>query len=644
MLPYASAAEKRKAYAILTERAFFPWNEWAFSRWIFPLDLRRRDPEVLARLAALDTTLAGQTGHIRPSELILFICNSVPRYISEMVDQLAAFDLIGISTTFFQNGPALALARHLKNRWPKKIIVLGGANCDGEMGRGLFEKFTFLDFVFSGEVDHSFPEFVERLAKEEVINETPGLIYRGQDGQVLEGPRAVPAQNMNELPIPDFDDYVTEWKQFGHYVDGEIILPLESSRGCWWGAKHHCTFCGLNANGMGYRQKDPERFRGEVQAIVDRYQARYLFMADNILSMKYYKDFIQWTKQRRLNVDFFYEIKANVSRQQVADLAEAGVTMVQPGIESFSSKTLRLMRKGVRGIQNIAFLKYAAEYGVLAAYNLLAGFPGEDPFEYEHMTRELPKLLHLQPPNGLTFVEFHRFSPYHNDPEQFGIRLHPHENYSYIYPFEESDLGKLAYFFELEGRTPFDLSYLAEIQTAVSEWRKIYTVDECKLTWRRDGEDIIVRDRRPGLGPRIYRLRNCAVDVFEAFDAPTSVETAARLISRASVEGLEQGFNPSSRSRWSSVEELSPQPMPGVPYYARWPSSDNWFWTDPRVTGIATEKIISFSSNQFLANPAACLAELVSAGLIYNDEGLFLALPVSEQHRRTQSGWGQIGI
>jgi radical SAM superfamily enzyme YgiQ (UPF0313 family) len=33
---------------------------------------------------------------------------------------------------------------------------------------------------------------------------------------------------------------------------------METARGCWWGAKHHCTFCGLNQNDMAFRAKSPQ--------------------------------------------------------------------------------------------------------------------------------------------------------------------------------------------------------------------------------------------------------------------------------------------------------------------------------------------------------------------------------------------------
>src|SRR5581483_9765814 len=135
---------------------------------------------------------------------------------------------------------------------------------------------------------------------------------------------------------------------------------------------------------------------------------------------------------------------------------------------------------------------------------------------------------HLRPPNGLCDIEFHRFSPYFNDPEGFGIRLRPHGKYSFIYPFDEETIARLAYVFELEGRTPMDLTYLRRMNEAVNRWRMDYTIDKCALTWSADDPDILIQDRRPGFGPRDYRLQDHAIAAFEALDQPKPLRVAVQ--------------------------------------------------------------------------------------------------------------------
>jgi ribosomal peptide maturation radical SAM protein 1 len=632
-LPGVPQEHRAAIYHLFTQRAFSPWNEWVFTRHIFGDRLAPRDAEVLARLDDLDQRMEPLTRPLRASQIILGLCNNMGTLLSLMTDELATFDIIGVGSTFFQNGAALALCKTIKDRWPEKITLLGGANCDGEMGGGQIDNFPFLDGVFSGEVDHDVPDFVQRVHEGRPIDTVKGLLYRDEAGEVQRGPASTPLDDMNGLPVPDFDDWIEERKRFGMYDLDKMCLPLESSRGCWWGAKSHCTFCGLNANGMAYRQKDAARFQDELLGIVNRYGARFFFMADNILSTQYFKTFVPWAKAHDINLDFFYEIKANMSRQQVADLADAGISMVQPGIEHFSSSVLSLMRKGVTGIQNVAFLKYAAEHGVVTIYSILAGFPGEDPNEYARLAREVPKLVHFTPPSALIDIEFHRFSPYHNDPANFGIRLRPHEKYSFIYPLPETELARLAYQFEVEGRRAQDLSYLTKLSRVVTTWQHQFNHDECVLTWRQDDRGIVIRDRRPGFAVRDYQLSGHAVPAFLSLEQPRTLKAAIEQALQVAAEPITlHASQPADAAR----ELVGAASAAGASAGSRGASSPlRGGGADSGSGSVA----ITFTAEAFAADPAGCLTPLVANGLVYEDEGRYLNLPVRADYKKVSGRW-----
>ena len=75
---------------------------------------------------------------------------------------------------------------------------------------------------------------------------------------------AVPAprpliRDMDSLPLPGLRPLLHGLKASTLSNLIEPALLAESSRGCWWGEKFHCTFCGLNGAGMKYRSKSPER-------------------------------------------------------------------------------------------------------------------------------------------------------------------------------------------------------------------------------------------------------------------------------------------------------------------------------------------------------------------------------------------------
>lgn len=611
-MPGDTPRERALAYHELSGRLWFPFNEWIFSEVLH--DRHPRDDDTLAGLLAADRS-RGATRVGAPD--ILRLRHQAHQTVAAMAERLVSYEIVGIASTFYQNVAALALAREVKRRNPSTTVVLGGANCDGEMGSALMELFPFLDHVFVGEADHGFPDFVERISRGCALEGIPGLVSRADGGGVVKGPAALPVTDLDVLPYPDFDDYVRDRRRAGLDDAFDLVLPLESSRGCWWGAKQHCTFCGLNALGMEYRQKRWDRFRDEIQFVTDRYGARFLFMADNIMSMRYYEEFMAWAEAAGPEVDFFYEIKANVGRRHVEKLTAARISAVQPGIESFSTELLRLMRKGTTGIQNVALLKYARELGLLLSYNVLVGFPGESAQAYERMCDQLPLLEHLQPPSGVPRVEYHRFSPYQADPAAFGLTLRPDPRYRWMHPFGDEDLERICYQFVDEQDVDSQPGHVARLAQEVRRWSCAYRVDECSLTWTQQGSDIVVADRRRAFGDHRYRLRGYAVDVFRALDRPAALGGVMR-----------ETASDSSNVARSLLDAL--------------------FTASASVED--DEEVVEFTRHEFAADHDLCLKPLIDRGLLWvepdEDAGRvrYLALPVHENWRRVESRWLEIGI
>jgi len=100
------------------------------------------------------------------------------------------------------------------------------------------------------------------------------------------------------------------------------------------------------------------------------------------------------------------------------------------------------MRKGTTAIRNIELLKWCKEYDVKPYWNLLYGFPGETADDYAETTAFLPAIWHLDPPTGCGPIRMDRFSPYHTDPEGFGLAdVRPMASFTYLYPFERRTLS-----------------------------------------------------------------------------------------------------------------------------------------------------------------------------------------------------------
>jgi ribosomal peptide maturation radical SAM protein 1 len=254
---------------------------------------------------------------------------------------------------------------------------------------------------------------------------------------------------MDSLPEPCFEDYFTQldnalpaWRE-----NSKIWLPYESSRGCWWGARQHCTFCGLNGETMAFRQKSPERMIAGARRLLLRYPSQLLALIDNILPHSYFRTVLPRLAGELPPAEIFYETKSNLTLEQVQLLRQAGVYRIQPGIEALSSSLLRRMKKGVLARQNLALLRYARAVGLGLNWGLLCEFPGDQCEDYETTLAILPLIHHLVPPSGVYPVSIDRFSPYFRDADAFGItHLEPLPAYASVFP-PSADLGSLAYHF-----------------------------------------------------------------------------------------------------------------------------------------------------------------------------------------------------
>jgi len=275
------------------------------------------------------------------------------------------------------------------------------------------------------------------------------------------------------------------------------LLVFESARGCWWGEKHHCTFCGLNALGMAYRSKSPKRVHEELRRQSARYQIANFEAVDNILDMRYLQELCRPLIEDRVDYSIFYEVKANLKREQLHTLARAGIRILQPGIESLSTHVLKLMRKGTTMLQNVRLMKWAHYYGIQVAWNLLTGFPGETRDDYEQQARLMPLLVHLPPPAGGGSIWMERFSPYFTD-DSFPVSdVEPWKAYGYIYP-SELDVRKVAYFFTYTMGDVVPEESLRDINLGIDQWQKRWTQAAKRplLVYQRAPDWIQIIDQR----------------------------------------------------------------------------------------------------------------------------------------------------
>ena len=451
----------------------------------------------------------------------------VPSFLERCAtDVLAASPrVVGFTTCFNQNVASLVLAKILKQRDSSLHIVFGGGNCDSEMGAALHRAFPWIDTVVRGEGEYVLPKLLRNIFADEPVQPQPGLCYRDADGAshvvAQEGGEVI---DMDDVPAPKYDEFFEELERspLRAELSPKMLVLFESARGCWWGEKSHCTFCGLNGSSMKFRSKTPGRVAAEIYAMANKYKRVDFEAVDNIIDLDYVHGLLPTlSSYRKKGYDFkiHYETKSNLKKEQVRAMRDAGIRSIQPGIESISNTILKLMKKGVTGLQNIRLLKWAAQYDVFVSWNVIYGFPGEPGAEYDRMADVMQSLTHFCPPNigPLTTV---RFSPYHQNPRGYGLKIKPALHYRLIYPTSEANLNDIAYDFDHDyddGRDPS--SYMKNIKAFAKKWRESYSKGNSSLTYRRGPGFLVINDRRANLEASDYHLEDREADIYLLCDA-----------------------------------------------------------------------------------------------------------------------------
>jgi ribosomal peptide maturation radical SAM protein 1 len=358
---------------------------------------------------------------LKIGEMVLRLRNEViPTYLRECADAVLADKptFVGLSCMFDQTLASLALAKVIAERDPSVSIVLGGYALEGPPSREVLKAFPFVDAIVLGDGEPVIAELARRS--------TAGTGFDGIRGCLTaSNPQpAVPVRAvLDEVPTPDFDDWFEDLKELAR--EGiEIrhrVLPVETSRGCWWGQTKHCIFCGIDEDTLLYRSKSPKAALAMLLDLRERYGDKTLRFCDYILPKPFYEGLLPELASLDERFTLLCEIKANQTPQRVKLFAEAGFVEMQPGIESLSTDVLHLMDKGVRAIDNVSLLKAAYRNRVAIDYNLIYAFPGESRDAYLEMLANIPRIYHLAPPVSRSDVKITRFAPLQADPERFGF-------------------------------------------------------------------------------------------------------------------------------------------------------------------------------------------------------------------------------
>lgn len=293
---------------------------------------------------------------------------------------------IGFCTYIWNVTAVLALAEQLKAQNSNVKIVLGGPEVSYR-AKEVLERYSFIDFVLSGEGEKPFAQLLDSLTSGADYSKVGGLCYRaGAEYHIAE-----PYLPTDEPVSP----YGAEYLQSLH---GRIAY-LETSRGC----PYSCAFC-LSGRCGTVRFFDLERAKenmlllaqsgAKTVKLVDR-----TFNADKKRAFELFSFIIQnYGIEIPCGVCFHFEIAGDILDDRLIALlntAPVGSIQLEIGLQSFNETTLAAVNRKTntsRLIENIQ--KLIAPRNMHIHIDLIAGLPYED---FDSFADSFNRAFSLQP-------------------------------------------------------------------------------------------------------------------------------------------------------------------------------------------------------------------------------------------------------
>jgi radical SAM superfamily enzyme YgiQ (UPF0313 family) len=287
---------------------------------------------------------------------------------------IEAPDLVGISITYqTQIVPGFTLASLIKEKMKNIHISIGGNIISHLFDRLLDNKelSSMVDTFIIKEGEHALLELIKRIENNKSLEGIPNLIFYNGNRFINNEDSFI--ENIDSLPVPDFDDL-----PLNLYFSPESVLPLLTSRGCYWG---RCVFCNIHSviGSKNCRLRNTSLIIEDIHNLSKKYNTKYFLFSDNAISPKVLKALSSLIIKNKMNI--YWQCEARIEKEFNLDLcslmAKAGCRNLTFGFESGSNRILKLMQKGTNLKTIKSVLKNCRLANITTNLQFFIGFPTE---------------------------------------------------------------------------------------------------------------------------------------------------------------------------------------------------------------------------------------------------------------------------
>lgn len=350
---------------------------------------------------------------VRCAPMIDRFAARVDRYL----DQVLALPtrVIGLSVHTSNKLFTCDVARRIRERDPRRLIVMGGNGCFTECMRREIPA-ELVDAFVVGEGEITLVELLRALRRGRPLLGIPGVVVRQGAGFSALQPRPV-VEQLDTLPFPTFAEFDPS-----RYV--MRVLPLFASRGCI----ASCAFCNDWVMGRHFRSRSAAHIVQEIRFHIahhgtSTFSFKDLLCNGDLVTLNQFCDLIVGS-----GLKIHWDSQAIPRRQMTPELLgkmrASGCEQLTYGMESGSSPVLRDMRKfQTKEILRRVF-QDTHEAGIQVTVNLIVGFPGETEAEFEETLAFLREVHpHVDSIGAISTLYVNNDSELDRFPERFGIVL-----------------------------------------------------------------------------------------------------------------------------------------------------------------------------------------------------------------------------
>lgn len=331
--------------------------------------------------------------------------NRAPRYFG--------ISIIGVEQII----PGLTLGRVLKRMFPEVPVLIGGSVFSRlvEKEAGWVSKLfgSCFDYICRYEGERPMELFLRSFSPRE--DRTPSLAFMDGGELVLTDPSE--PLDMAALPTPDFSGL-----PLNEYFSPGLVLPLLTTRGCYWGK---CAFCyhGMIYQGR-YRMRPPELIARDVELLSQRHGARHFAFNDEAVPPKLFRLLPKVIPKGRYFFTALYKFEKYFTEADFKGMYDIGFRSLYVGLETASERVQKHMRKDNTRDVMVKNLLLAHDSGIWThAFNFF-GFPTETEAEAEETIQFLIDNSEIIHSEGTGTFTFEHNAAIHRAPERFGVKAY----------------------------------------------------------------------------------------------------------------------------------------------------------------------------------------------------------------------------